>query len=80
MPQPPCWFLWNPEITTPQVSALRGAVDAEVARGRALRFHEPDPQDPKEDDDGPTMGDIMRGRLRPDRRKPAEPNGSGEDG
>ena len=71
----------NPEITTPQVSALRGAVDAEVARGRALRFHEPDPQDPKEDDDAPTMGEIMRGRLRPDSRKEVEPqtNGSGED-
>ena len=27
------------EITAPQVSALRGAVDAEVARGRALGFY-----------------------------------------
>ncbi len=69
------------DVTSAQVSALRGAVDAEVARGRALRFHDPDPRDPKEeDDDAPTMGEIMRGRLRPDNRKPAEPqtNGSGE--
>lgn len=70
-----------PDVTSAQVSALRGAVDAEVARGRALRFHEPDPQPSKEeDDDAPTMGEVMRRHLRPDSRKPAESNGSGEGG
>ena len=70
-----------PDVTSAQVSALRGAVDAEVARGRALRFHDPDPRDPKEDEDRPTIGEILRGSLRPGGRKPAEPrsNGSGED-
>ncbi len=71
-----------PMLLRAQVSALRGAVDAEVARGRALRFHDPDPRAPKEeDDDAPTMGEIMRGRLLPDRRKEVEPqsNGSAED-
>jgi len=69
-----------PDVTSAQVSALRGAVDAEVARGRALRFHEPDPRPPEDDDDAPTLGDIIRGRLRSDSRKPPEPqsNGSGE--
>ena len=63
------------------LSALRGAVDAEVARGRALRFHDPDPRPPEDDDDAPTMGEVLRGVLRPDSRKPVEPqtNGSGED-
>ena len=70
-----------PDVTSAQVSALRGAVDAEIARGRALRFHEPDPRDPKEDEDRPTIGEILRGSLRPGGRKPAEPqtNGSDED-
>ena len=70
-----------PDVTSAQVSALRGAVDAEVARGRALRFHDPDPRDPKEDEDRPTIGEILRGSLRPGGRKPADPrsNGSGED-
>jgi len=70
-----------PDVTSAQVSALRGAVDAEIARGRALRFHEPDPRDPKEDENRPTIGEILRGSLRPGGRKPAEPqtNGSDED-
>ncbi len=71
-----------PDVTSAQVSALRGAVDAEIARGRALRFHDPDPRPPKEDDDAPTMGEVLRDVLRPDSRKPVEPqtNGSGEGG
>ena len=68
-----------PDVTSAQVSALRGAVDAEVARGRALRFHDPDPRDHKDDDDGPTIGEVLRGRLRPDSRKPAEPRSNGAD-
>lgn len=68
-----------PDVTSAQVSALRGAVDAEVARGRALRFHDPDPRDPKEDDDAPTIGEVLRGTLRPDSRKPAEPRSNGAD-
>lgn len=75
----------RPDITAPQVSALRGAVDAEVARGRALRFHDPDPRDPKDDDDRPTMDEVLRGRTKdgkpiPGLTQPREPqsNGSGE--
>ena len=70
-----------PDVTSAQVSALRGAVDAEIARGRALRFHDPDPR-PPEEEDRPTIGEVLRGVLRPDSRKPAEPrsNGSGEGG
>ncbi len=70
------------DVTSAQVSALRGAVDAEVARGRALRFHDPDPRDPKEEDDAPTMDEVLRGRLRPGSRNPVEPqtNGSGKGG
>ncbi len=53
----------RPDITAPQVSALRGAVDAEVARGRVLRFHAPETRDPARPEDGKTMGEVLRGAL-----------------
>lgn len=31
----------NADITTPQVSAMRGAIDAETARGKVLGFNKP---------------------------------------
>ena len=71
----------NPEITAPQIRALRLAVDAEVARWRAVKLLGPDPRTPKEDD-ALTMGELLRDTLRPGSRKPEAPrsNGSGDDG
>lgn len=56
----------RPDITAPQVSALRGAVDAEVARGRALKLLNPDPRDPEQPSSfkpkhNETMGEVLRG-------------------
>ena len=77
----------NPEITTPQVSALRCAADAEIAKGKVLGFYSRSSRDPDPPSMGrpkarETMGDILRGTLRPGSRKPVEPrsNGSGEGG
>ena len=75
----------NPDITTPQVSALRGAVDAEVARGKALGFYGRLSRDPEQPPLGQpkaqkTMGELLRGTAGNGSRKEVEPqtNGSGE--
>lgn len=73
------------DITTPQVSALRGAVDAEIARGKALGYDGRAPRDPEQPqpiEHRENMGQLLRGTLGNGGRKPVEPqsNGSGEGG
>ena len=70
-------------LTAPQVSALRGAVDAEIARGKALGFDKP-PRDPAappmEPKPRPTMSEVMHGVVGNGSHEHAEPqtNGAGE--
>ncbi|MFB3151219.1 MAG: hypothetical protein ACE10M_11715 [Alphaproteobacteria bacterium] len=70
-----------------RLSALRGAVDAEVARGKVLGFYGRSSRDPEEPPLGQpkaneTIGDVLRGALGNGGRKEVEPqtNGSGEGG